>query len=158
LHADFKELLHLFNVNQVRYLVVGGVAFIFHAEPRYTKDIDVWISTDEENAERVFRSLAEFGAPIKGMTPDDFSKEGFFYQMGVPPLRIDVLMSITGLSFDKAWDHRVQGRIEGETVMFISKDDLITAKKAAGRPQDLIDANTLAFGKKPRKSRVKKNE
>src|SRR5947207_15870348 len=99
MNSDFKELLSIFNANQVKYLVVGGVAFIYHAEPRYTKDIDIWISTERENAAAVYKSLREFGAPLAGITEADFANSELFYQMGRPPGRVDVLMSIPGMDF-----------------------------------------------------------
>jgi hypothetical protein len=121
-NSDFSDLLRLFNDNKVRYLVIGGYAYIQYAEPRYTKDLDLWISTDVENAAAVFRSLQDFGAPLVDMTEDDFAEEGYFYQMGIPPVRIDILMGIPGIEFD----------------------DLIVSKRASGRTQDLLDADVLS--------------
>jgi hypothetical protein len=143
-NSDFSDLLRLFNDNDVKYLVIGGYAFIQYAEPRYTKDLDVWISTDSENAAAVYEALRDFGAPLAGLTEDDFAEEGYFYQMGVPPIRVDILMGIPGLEFEAAWRSRIEVDFEGLPVMFISRDDLITTKLASGRPQDLIDAETLA--------------
>ena len=94
MNSDFEELLSLFNDNEVKYLVVGGYAVMLYTEPRYTKDLDVWIEASQENAARVFHALAEFGAPLRGLTPADFAKEGCFYQLGRPPVRVDILMSI----------------------------------------------------------------
>ena len=94
MNSDFKDLLRHFNANAVEYLVVGGVAFIFHAEPRYTKDLDIWVKADIENAARVFRSLAEFGAPLAGLSVADFAQEGYFYAMGVAPARVDTYHSL----------------------------------------------------------------
>lgn len=143
-NSDFKELLNIFNDYQVKYLVIGGYAVIQYTEPRYTKDLDVWVSTERVNAEAVFKALAEFGAPLAGMTIDDFAHEGFFYQMGMPPVRIDILMSVTGLKFDDAWKNRFESDFEGLPASFVSKQDLITIKRATGRPQDLIDADLLS--------------
>ncbi len=95
-NSDFSDLLRLFNKYGVRYLVIGGYAVIQYAEPRYTKDLDLWISTDPVNAQAVYGALREFGAPLAGLTPEDFAEEGYFYQMGVPPVRVDVLMGIPG--------------------------------------------------------------
>ena len=114
------------------------------AEPRFTKDLDVWISTDTRNAAAVYKALKEFGAPLAGLTEADFAEEGYFYQMGVPPVRVDILMGIPGLKFESAWSNRVEVEFEDLPVMFISKQDLIAAKRASGRPQDLIDAETLS--------------
>jgi len=143
-NSDFTDLLKLFSDNNVRYLVIGGYAVIQYAEPRYTKDLDLWISTDTANAASVYAALRAFGAPLAGLTEDDFSEEGYFYQLGVPPMRVDILMGIPGLEFDQAWNRRVEIDFDGLMVSFISKEDLIAAKRASGRPQDLIDANTLA--------------
>ena len=143
-NSDFSDLLSLFKNNGVKYLVIGGYAVIQHAEPRFTKDLDLWISTDIENATAVYKSLREFGAPLAGLTELDFAEEGYFYQMGVPPVRVDVLMGIPGLNFAKAWERRVEVKFEDLSVAFISRQDLITAKRASGRPQDLIDADLLS--------------
>lgn len=143
-NSDFTALLKLFSDKRVRYLIIGGYAVIQYAEPRYTKDLDVWISTDMANAASVYGALKEFGAPLAELTKEDFSEEGYFYQMGVPPMRVDILMGIPGIEFEEAWDKRVEVDFDGLMVPFISKEDLITAKRASGRPQDLIDADTLS--------------
>lgn len=143
-NSDFKDLLNIFNNNRAKYLVIGGYAVIMYTEPRYTKDIDLWISTDRENAAAVYRALGDFGAPLAGMTEDDFAHEGYFYQIGLPPVRVDILMSVKGLTFQEAWENRVEIDFAGIPVMFISRQDLITIKLASGRPQDLIDAELLS--------------
>ncbi len=145
MNSDFKELLSVLADNQVKYLIVGGYAVAEHAEPRYTKDIDIWVEASPENATRVFQALREFGAPLRGMTEDDFAHEGYFYQMGIPPARVDILMSISGVKFESAWNNRVEREYGGVKALFISKSDLITAKLAAGRPQDLLDAQVLSL-------------
>lgn len=94
---DFRELLSLFKKHSVRYLIVGGYAVMRYTEPRFTKDLDVLIAVDEGNPEAVYTALAEFGAPLNNLSPQDFAQEGYFYQMGSPPLRVDVLMSIPGV-------------------------------------------------------------
>ncbi len=142
-NSDFKELLHSLNNNQVKYLIVGGYAYIEHVEPRYTKDLDVWVKADAENARNVYRALMDFGAPLARYTAEDFSQEGFFFVIGTEPSRVDILMSVTGLDFDSAWARRVESDYGGEKVLFISKEDLITVKLAAGRPQDLVDVQRL---------------
>ena len=143
-NSDFSDLLRLFNANNVKYLVIGGYALIQYAEPRYTKDLDLWISTDPENASAVFRSLQHFGAPLEGLTQKDFAEDGFFYQMGVPPVRVDILMGIPGLNFQEAWNRRETVWFDELLVIFISRKDLIKAKRASGRPQDLIDVDLLS--------------
>jgi hypothetical protein len=143
-NSDFSDLLRLFNANNVRYLVIGGYAVTQHAEPRFTKDLDLWISTGTNNAHAVFKALKEFGAPLANLTVEDFAEEGYFYQMGVPPSRVDILMGIPGIEFEEAWSRRVTVDFDDLPVLFISRKDLITAKLASGRPQDMIDAHLLS--------------
>lgn len=143
---DFRELLSLFKKYSVRYLIVGGYAVMRYTEPRFTKDLDVFIAVDEGNPEAVYTALAEFGAPLNNLSPRDFAQEGYFYQMGSPPLRVDVLMSIPGVAFAEAWDSRETLTVAGTEMHFISKSDLIRAKRAAGRPQDLLDLDNLERG------------
>ena len=140
---DFKELLKIFEKHKIRYLVVGGYAVMKYSEPRFTKDLDVFIATDQENANSVYTALKEFGAPLENLTPDDFAHEGYFYQMGRPPLRIDIMMSIPGIQFDKAWQNREVFELDDLQIFFISRSDLIMAKEASGRPQDKIDLEKL---------------
>ena len=142
-NSDFSDLLNLFKTNHVKYMVIGGYAVVQYTEPRFTKDLDLWISTHPDNAEAVFNALKEFGAPLEGMTPKDFSEEGYFYQMGVPPVRVDILMGIPGVQFDEAYKRRVEVQFDDVPVTIIAKQDLIAAKRAAGRPQDLLDAESL---------------
>ena len=140
---DFQDILRAFKAHKVKYLVVGGFAFGVHLEPRTTKDIDVWIRTDPENAKAVFDALAEYGAPIAGMTPQDFM-DGTVFQMGQTPNRIDILQQISGLDFDTAWEHRLEGFIDEHTpALVISRDDLIRNKLASGREHDLLDVKRL---------------
>jgi hypothetical protein len=159
-NSDFKDLLNLFNAYRVKYLIIGGYAVIKYTEPRYTKDLDLWIRADAKNANAVFQALKDFGAPLTGLTPADFAEEGYFYQMGIPPVRVDILMSISGLTFDEAWPRRVKANFDGVPVLFIHRQDLIASKLAAGRPQDLIDAASLAQAKphpaEPQRRRKKK--
>ncbi|HVF28222.1 MAG TPA: DUF6036 family nucleotidyltransferase [Pyrinomonadaceae bacterium] len=143
MNQDFRELLETFNSEKVRYLVVGGYAVIKHTEPRYTKDLDVWVSPDRENAERVYAALQKFGAPLTGLSPDDFSEKGFFYTMGIAPQRVGVLFDIKGLEFEPCWMNRVGADIGGLIVNFISAEDLIINKEAVGRYQDLADVEKL---------------
>ena len=142
-NSDFSDLLKLFNDKKVKYLIIGGYAVVQYAEPRFTKDLDVWISTDSENAKAVYVALKEFGAPLEELTENDFAKEGYFYQMGVPPVRVDILMGIPGITFETAWNKKVAVDFDGLLVNFISREDLISAKRASGRPQDLLDADAL---------------
>ena len=143
-NSDFNDLLRIFNANRVKYLVIGGYALIQYTEPRFTKDLDLLIGTDIRNASAEFKALREFGAPLSGLTENDFAEEGYFYQMGVPPVRIDVFMGIPGIEFEAAWERRMETDISGLIVPYISREDLITAKLASGRPQDLIDVQNLS--------------
>ncbi len=152
-NSDFSDLLRLFNANQVKYLVVGGYALIQYAEPRYTKELDLWISADATNAEAVYRALREFGAPLANLTAADFAQEGYFYQMGVPPVRVDILMGIPGVTFAEAWPRRAEVDFDGLLVPFISRQDLIAAKRASGRPQDLLDVAQLTARPARRRSK-----
>src|SRR5579863_5167022 len=102
LHKDLRDVLLAFNAHAVKYLVVGGYAFGVHAEPRATKDLDLFIQSDEENSNAVFRALAQFGAPLDGLSPADFT-DGTIFQIGQPPARVDILQQIDGISFDEAW-------------------------------------------------------
>ena len=144
---EFKELLSTFNENGVKYLIVGGFAVMIYSEPRYTKDLDIWVEPTPDNAERVFRALHQFGAPLAGLSPKDFEEEGF-YQMGRPPGRIDVMMSIDGIDFATAWENRTSNDFRGVPVQYIGKDELIVNKKLAGRYQDLADIENMLLKKK----------
>ena len=143
LNRDFRDLLAAFNRRRARYLVVGAYAVMRYTEPRYTKDLDVWVDTAPDNATRVYNALAEFGGPLKGFSPDDFQQRYSVFQLGVEPLRVDVIGHIDGVRFPTAWEKRRTSRINGLTVHFISKDDLIRNKRASGRRQDLIDLENL---------------
>lgn len=143
MNSDFAELLRTFNENQVRYLVIGGYAVMLYSEPRYTKDLDIWIEVSEENAAKVFRALAAFGAPLRGLSPADFQREGFFYQMGQPPARVDILMSVDGVTFAEAWPNRQESELGDARAWFIGKQDLIRTKRASGRHIDLHDIDLL---------------
>jgi predicted nucleotidyltransferase len=140
---DLKELLRAFNDHAVKYLVVGGYAFGVHAEPRATKDLDLFIRSDEQNSEAVFRALAQYGAPLAGLSPSDFRDDTGF-QIGQPPTRIDLLQHIDGISFDEAWENRIEGLLDGEIrTLVISRDDLIRNKLASGSEQDVLDVKEL---------------
>jgi hypothetical protein len=142
-NQDFRDLLRVFNEERVRYLIVGGYALIKHSEPRYTKDLDLWVSPDAENAKRVFKALLTYGAPVSSMSPADFMREGYFFTMGLAPNRIDILFDLKGLNFDDAWQRRVSDVVVDIKVSFLSRLDLIVNKEAVGRKQDLADVEKL---------------
>jgi hypothetical protein len=141
--SDFKELLRIFEKHKIRYLVVGGYAVMKYSEPRFTKDLDVFIATDQDNANGVYAALKEFGAPLENLTSNDFTQKGYFYQMGRPPIRVDIMMSIPGIEFDEVWENREVVELDNLKILFISRSDLIRAKEASARPQDIIDVEKL---------------
>ena len=148
MYRDFKELLSAFNAEQVRYLIVGGYAVSFHAQPRATKDLDILIGADAENGKAIYTALAKFGAPIEGLSANDFSEPDNFFRMGTPPVMVDIMPKISGVEFDAAWQRRVNVQIDdGLTAPFISREDLLAAKVSAGRTQgrtqDLVDVDAL---------------
>jgi hypothetical protein len=146
MHRDFKELLSALNDEGVKYLVVGGYAVSLHAQPRATKDLDILICTDKTNAIALFRALAKFGAPLEGLKPEDLIERGSFFRMGMPPEMVDIFPEISGVDFNYAWQRRVVETIDAETglkALFISAADLIAAKEASGRAQDLADVEAL---------------
>ena len=143
MNSDFRELLTELNASQVEYLVVGGYAFIHYAEPRYTKDIDLWVRPSRENALRLREALLRFGGWVEGMTLDHFTTERTMFQIGLPPCRVDFLTSIPGLEFSVAFAARKAADVGGLVVPFISLADLIIAKRTAGREQDLRDLAEL---------------
>ena len=140
---DLKDILRALNSNRAEYLIIGGHAFSVYAEPRTTKDLDLFIRSTPENAKAVFKALAQFGAPLENMSPADFAG-GTILQIGQPPDRIDILQRIDGITFDEAWPNRIQGVIDNEVpAPVISRDDLIRNKLASGREQDLLDVKLL---------------
>lgn len=148
MNSDFKDLLKALNEAKARYLVVGGYAVIKHTEPRYTKDLDVWVSPDTENAKKVYSALENFGAPLEGVTISDFTDTSIVYHMGRAPARIDVLMSLKGLDFEGSWAKRVEAAFGDVTTQFLSARDLITNKRLVGRAQDLMDVESLLLAEK----------
>jgi len=148
MNSDFRELLKIFGREKVKYLIIGGYAVAKHAEPRYTKDLDIWISNSGKNAERVFRALKQFGAPLNDITIEDFTVSSLVFQIGIEPSRIDILMGLKNLSFDDCWKRRTAAVIGEIEIYFISLDDLILNKQTAGRPQDLRDVEILELKKR----------
>jgi hypothetical protein len=146
MYQDYKDLLSAFNAHGVKYLIVGAYAVIFHAQPRFTKDIDLLIQADPSNARATYAALAAFGAQLEGIRPEDFAERGIFFRFGRDPHGFDILPEIPGVEFDAAWERRVEGVIDPESGLkawFISAPDLIASKVAAGRPQDIADAEAI---------------
>jgi len=152
INSDLIDLLRLLNENQVKYLIVGAYAVIYYAEPRYTKDLDIWVEPSKKNAQKLWKALAEFGAPLENVTIADFQNPEIVFQIGVEPNRIDILMGIEGLTFKTAWKRRLKIQFDSVKVSILSIDDLITSKKMAGRLQDKLDLKYL----KKAKNRLKK--
>jgi hypothetical protein len=140
---DFEEFFASCNINKVQYLIVGGYAFALHAHPRFTGDIDVFVAPNEANARKIIQALTDFGFPLSPLTWEDLASPGKVVQLGYPPLRIDVITAIDGVSFEDAWPRRVESRYGAQPVYFISKEDLIANKRASGRQQDLLDLESL---------------
>ena len=146
MYQDYKDLLSAFQSHGVRYLVVGGLAVIYHSQPRFTKDMDLFIKADPENARATHAALAEFGAPLQNIRPEDFTDQTAFFRFGRDPKGFDILPAIPGVDFDAAWERRVEAVIDTATGLranFISREDLIAAKRAAGRLQDLADIEAI---------------
>jgi len=143
---DFKEILSIFNEHEVRYLIVGAHAVMKYSEPRFTKDLDIWVEASTSNARKVFAALKDFGAPLEDVTESDFASEGFF-QMGRPPVRIDILMTIEGVEFGEAWPNRKEGDFASVPVNFIGPEDLVANKTVSARPQDILDINSMSIPK-----------
>ncbi len=142
-NCDFRDLLQCLNDEAAEYVIVGGYAVMFHTEPRFTKDLDVWIDRTPENAERVLRALARFGAPLAAVAVDDLTTPGTFFVIGVAPTRVDIITSVDALEFVDAAPRAAAGSYGGVPVRFLSVSDLIRNKRMAGRPQDLLDVARL---------------
>jgi predicted nucleotidyltransferase len=140
-NPHYGELLQLLNEFEVEYLIVGGFAVMKYGEPRYTKDLDVWVHNSPHNSARIVGALRKFGAPLEhdGITTETFTGKQVVYQIGIAPVRIDILTEITGVEFPGAWGKRVASTFFGVPVHFISLDDLMTNKQALGRSSDLED-------------------
>ena len=142
-YSDFEEILLAFNAEGVKYLVVGAYAVAVHARPRATGDIDLWVDTSAENAQLVYRALAAFGAPMEQVDAQTFREPEIVFQIGLPPIRIDILTSIDGVSFDDAWPKRVTSALGKVHVDVIGRLDLIRNKRSSGRTKDLADLECL---------------
>jgi hypothetical protein len=139
MNPDFVDLLRAFLAADVRFLVVGAYALALHGRPRATGDLDLWIEPAPENAARVMRALAAFGAPLERISQADLASPGVTYQIGVPPGRIDILTELTGITFDEAWPGRLRRPFGDVEVDFIGRASFIRNKRATGRPKDLGD-------------------
>ena len=156
LKRDYSDLFKALNAHKVRYLVVGAHAFSFFAVPRFTKDMNVWIPPELNDSDSVFKALIEYGAPLRGISPADFSDKEFMLQIGVEPIRIDIMTELSGINPHKAWRNRSKTRFEKMLVTIIGKQELLYAKRAAGRPQDKLDIAMLMKSLSPRKPRARR--
>ncbi|MBN1847986.1 MAG: hypothetical protein JW932_05320 [Deltaproteobacteria bacterium] len=143
LSKDFKEFIELLNKNSVKYLVIGGYAVALHGHPRYTKDIDIWIQSSQENAAQLLRALEEFGFGSLDLQVDDFIVPNQIIQLGYPPNRIDLLTSAAALDFEECYQVKKSEIIDGVQIDFIDSENLKRNKKAIGRKQDLADIENL---------------
>ena len=143
MNSDFRDLLQALNDAGAEYLVVGGYAVIEHTEPRYTKDIDVWVNSTRENAGRVLEALKQYGAPVADLSIEYLTSDDAFFQIGVEPVRIDIIVNLLAMNFAECWDRRLVAETDGIPVNFIGIRDLIKNKKASGRPMDLVDVERL---------------
>lgn len=160
MYPDFKELLSVLNEHHVKYLLVGAYAVSIYAQPRATKDLDILVKPDLDNARAVFSALGKFGAPLQGLTVSDFAQPGPFFRMGREPVGVDILTEIPGVDFDAAWNRRTESLVDPATGLkasFISRDDLITAKLASGRPQDLGDVDAIRRAEESQRPKAAKN-
>lgn len=140
---DFKELLELFNAHKVEYIIVGDYALAFHGAPRYTGDIDIFIKPEKDNAHNIFSSLCDFGFGSTGITAQDFTIKDNVIQLGVPPVRVDIITSLTGITWEEASEGRVKGRYADANVFYLGRKQLISNKRTLGRKRDLADLEAL---------------
>lgn len=143
MNQDFRDLLAEFNARQVEFILVGAHALAAHGHVRATQDLDVWVRPSPENAKRVIQALRTFGAPLHDLTEKDLSTPGVVFQIGVEPIRIDILTAIDGVGFDEAWGDRLVLKFLDQPVSVLSKNHLIKNKLTTGRTQDLADVEAL---------------
>lgn len=140
---DFRELLALFYAHEVEYIIVGAYALAFHGAPRFTADLDILVKADSENSQRIIKALEEFGFQFSDLTSDDFQHPDKVVQLGVPPVRVDLLTSLTGVTWEEAFLGRAQGKYGDVTVFFLGREQFIANKRALGRKRDLADLEAL---------------
>lgn len=143
LNLDFKEFIQLLNAHEVQYLVVGGYAVALHGYPRNTKDIDIWLWLNADNADRLLLALEDFGFGSLGLTADDFLVPDQIIQLGYPPARIDLITTLPGVEFETCYASRLEIRVDDIAVNFIDLESLKQNKRASARPQDIADLANL---------------
>jgi hypothetical protein len=140
---DFIDIIRALSGADARFIIVGAYAVNLYVDPRATGDLDIWVEPSVENAEKVLRALKEFGAPLTGISQSDFAKPGVTFQIGIAPLRIDILTEISGVQFDEAWRDRSMHPFGPFKIPFLGKQTLIQNKRATARPKDLADLDSL---------------
>ncbi len=143
MYPDFSDLLSAFNARRVDYLVVGAYALAAHGLIRATKDLDVWVRPDPDNAQKVLAALRDFGAPLQDLTVEDLARPGLIFQIGNEPVRIDVITAVSGVEFQPAWQDRIDAKFGDQPASVLSRSHLIKNKQTAGRAQDLLDVKWL---------------
>lgn len=147
IQEDFKEFFALLNAHKVEFIIVGGYALAFHGVPRYTGDIDVYINPGPLNAERIMKALEDFGFSSLGLSIEDFRKEDHVIQLGVPPIRIDIITSISGVSWEQAESSKIPGKYGDVSVFYIGREQYLANKRATGRAKDIADIEALGEDK-----------
>ena len=150
-NRDFKDLFYTLNEFRVRYLVVGAHAVIHYTEPRYTRDLDIWVQPTAANAKATWKALVQFGAPLRNVKEADFKNPELILQIGIAPNRVDIMTAVSGVRFNTAWRSAVRTTYGGERIRIIGFKDLVRAKRAAARPQDFLDLAALEALKRPRR-------
>ncbi|MBI5286033.1 MAG: hypothetical protein HY878_00385 [Deltaproteobacteria bacterium] len=153
---DYEELLRLFNSHGVKYCIIGAFAVAFYTIPRYTKDMDILVEPARKNGERIMNALKEFGFGRLKLSVNDFVREGRIIQLGYEPVRVDILTSINGCTFEEVWKNKTRGRYGTEKVYFIGLGELIKNKRSTRRKQDKVDIDLLMIAKRRMGSKVKR--
>ena len=143
IHEDFEEFLRLLNKQQVEFVIIGGYAVAFHGYVRATQDMDIFFRSSDDNARKILRGLQNFGFSVDEAILNDLCDPGSIIRMGIPPVRIEMINTISSLSFNEVWERRIGGNYGNVAVNYISYADLLTNKKASGRPKDLADFDEL---------------
>lgn len=143
IYRDFNELLESFNAHEVEYLIVGGYALALHGAPRYTGDLDLLVNRSPANVKKLLQALDDFGFGSVGLKDEDFLEEGRVVQLGVPPVRVDILTSLSGVSWDDAWNGKIESTYGGVRVVVIGREEFLKNKRALGRTRDLADIEAL---------------
>ena len=140
---DFRDLLKLFNAHKVEFVVIGGYALAFHGAPRYTGDLDIFVKPDPENAQRIMKALGAFGFGSLELTAEDFQSPDRVIQLGVPPVRIDIVTSVTNITWETAAANRIEGKYGDVVAFYMGRAEFVANKRAVGRKKDLADLEAL---------------